>query len=82
MVSQSNFSPMASFVPKAQPKQAALLVLGLPPKDHICSGPLLNKTFLSVESNWFCFYKNCSIYFLILEKMLEFGEHLLLFNSF
>ena len=36
LVSQSIFSPLASFVPKAQPNRAVFLVLGLPPQDHFC----------------------------------------------
>ena len=49
LVSQSIFSPLASFVPKAQPNQAVFLVLGLPSQDRFCSGSL--KKSLSVESN-------------------------------
>ena len=38
LVSQSTISPLASFVPKAQPNQAVFLVLGLPSQYHSCSG--------------------------------------------
>ena len=41
MVSQSIFSPMASFVLKAKPNQAAFFVLGLPSQGHFFSGPFL-----------------------------------------
>ena len=34
--SQPIISPLASFVPKAQPNQAVFLVLGLPSQDHFC----------------------------------------------
>ena len=34
LVSQSIFSPLASFVPKAQPNQAVFLVLGYHSQDH------------------------------------------------
>ena len=40
LVSQSIISPLASFVPNAQPNQAVFLVLGLPSQDHSCSGSL------------------------------------------
>ena len=38
LVSQSIFSPMASFVPKAKPNQAVFLVLGLPSRGHFFQG--------------------------------------------
>ena len=54
-------------------------VLGFLYQDHFCSGSPFNKKFLSVESDWFCYF--CSSLFLILENVLGFGELVLLFNS-
>ena len=48
LVSQSNFIPMASYVPKGL---GCFLGLGLPSQDHFCSGPLLFKKFLSAKSS-------------------------------
>ena len=47
LVSQSTISPLASFVPKAQPNQAVFLVLGLPSQDHSCSGSFSKEEFIS-----------------------------------
>ena len=70
LVSQLNFpqiSPMASFVPKAQPNQAAFSLLGSPSQDLFIFRTLL---FSRIRLIFFIY----SILFLVSRKILGYGE--------
>ena len=81
LVSQSIFSPLASFVPRAQPNQAAFWCWDYLIKTIHVQGPF--RRVYQLNPTDFLLPKHSSIHFLNLENFcLGFGGNLLLLNSF